>query len=109
MIEGENILNKKGKTVVFMIIATLLNLVLLAVFFLLLFAFLFGLLPTLVPAVMEIPAMSFVLPLLWFGGAIFLSFLVYSRLIRWATVKFDLENKLDPIFTPKKNRRERGE
>ena len=102
-------MNKKGKTIVFMILATILNLILLAVFFILLFLILFGLIPTLIPSVMEIAAMSFVLPLLWFAGSVFLSFFVYSRLIRWVSNKYNLEDKLDPIFTPKKNRRPRGE
>ena len=102
-------MNKKGKTVVFMILATILNLILLGVFFLLLFLILFGLIPSLIPSVMEISAMSFVLPLLWFGGSIFLSFFVYSKIIKWVSAKYDLEDKLDPIITPKRNRRVRGE
>ena len=102
-------MNKKGKTVVFMLIATLGNLVLLAFFFLLLFVILFGLLPSVIPSVMEAPIMSFVLPLVWLGGSVVLSFIIYSKIIKWTTVRFDLEDKLDPIFTPKKNRRPRGE
>lgn len=102
-------MNKKGKTVVFMIVATLVNLLLLVIFFFLLFLLLFALLPTLVPAVMEIQAMSFILPLLWFVGSIVLSFLVYSKLIKWVSAKYNLEDKLDPIFTPKRNRRMKGE
>ena len=102
-------MNKKGKTAIFMVVATLLNLVLLLIFFILLFMILFGLLPSTIPAIMDIQAMSFLLPLLWFAGSIFLSFFVYSKLIKWATKKFDLENKLDPIFTPKRYRKEKGE
>ncbi len=103
-------MNKKGKTAVFMLIATLFNLVLLVVFFLLLFILLFALLPSVFPSVMDISAMSFILPLLWFGGSIFLSFFTYSKIVKWAVVKFDLENQLDPIFTSKKYRRkEKGE
>lgn len=102
-------MNKKGKTVVFMILATVFNLLLLLIFFLLLFLLLFALLPSLVPQVMEMPSMSFILPLLWFAGSIFLSFFTYSKIIKWASAKFNLEDKLDPIFTPKKYRRTKGE
>ena len=102
-------MNKKGKTAVFMIVATLLTLVLLIVFFVLLFILLFALLPSVFPQVMEMQSMSFILPLIWFAGSIFLSFFVYSKLIKWASARFDLENKLAPIFTPKKYRKERGE
>lgn len=44
-----------------------------------------------------------------FFGAIFLSFKIYSKLVEWATIKFSLEEKLDPIFTPKKNRKDKRE
>ena len=52
-------MNKKGKTAIFMVVATLLNLVLLLIFFILLFMILFGLLPSAIPAIMDIQAMSF--------------------------------------------------
>ena len=102
-------MTKKGKTAIFMICATIFNLILMVVFFFLFFLLLFVALPNIFPAIENIQAMSFVLPLLWFGGSIVLSFLIYSKMIKWASVKFNFEENLDPIFTPKKNRRERGE
>ena len=39
-----------------------------------------------------------------FVGAIVLSFFVYSRLVKWATKKFDLEEKMDPLFSSRRNR-----
>lgn len=37
--------------------------------------------------------------------AIILSFTIYSKLVKWATVKYSLEDKLDPILTPSRNRK----
>ena len=38
-----------------------------------------------------------------FIGAIALSFMLYSRLVKWAMKKFDLEDRMDPIFSSKRN------
>ena len=92
-----------------MIGATIFNLILMIVFFFLFFLLLFVALPSVFPNIGNLPAMSFVLPLLWFGGSIVLSFLIYSRIIKWASARFNFEENLDPIFTPKKNRRNMGE
>ena len=50
-----------------------------------------------------------ILLLLLFLVAGIVSFSIYSKLIKWATKKFDLENRLDPILTPRKNRRDNRE
>ena len=84
-----------------MLVATLVNLVLLVLFFVLGFVIL-GLLLSHFPAIEGAAPM---LMLAIFALSIIGSFLIYSRLVKWATEKFDLENKLDPLFTSKKNRR----
>lgn len=82
-----------------MVVATLVNVLLLVLYFTLgivlmaLFAQLFpesGLLP--------------ILMLIVFILAIALSFLTYSKLVKWAVVKFSLEDKMDPIFSSRRNR-----
>ncbi len=97
-------MTKKARTVLLMIAATLFNIVLMIVFFILFSLILFGLLPSVFPSMLESQAMGFVLPVLWIGGTIGCTFFIYSRMIRWASAKFDLESKLDPIFQPKKAR-----
>lgn len=92
-------MNKKANSLVFMLVATLVNIILLALFFtigLLVLNFIASRFPnsSLVPALI----------LIVFIGAIVLSFLVYSRLVKWATKKFDLEEKMDPLFSSKRNR-----
>ena len=49
------------------------------------------------------------LTLSWFGLSIVSSFLIYNKLVKWIIVKFDLENKLDPLFVSKKTRKKREE
>ncbi len=94
-------MSKKTNSIVFMLIATLVNLLLLVVFFILGFVII-GVLGSRFP---ELQNAAPLLILLVFGVAIFGSFFIYSRIVKWATVKFNLEDKLDPIFTPKRNRR----
>lgn len=92
-------MNKKTNSVIFMVVATLVNVLLLVLYFTLgivlmaLFAQLFpesGLLP--------------ILMLIVFILAIALSFLTYSKLVKWAVAKFSLEDKMDPIFSSRRNR-----
>lgn len=82
-----------------MVVATLVNVLLLVLYFTLgivlmaLFAQLFpesGLLP--------------ILMLIVFILAIAFSFLTYSKLVKWAVAKFSLEDKMDPIFSSRRNR-----
>ena len=84
-----------------MLVATVLNLVLLMIFFIVGFVVL-NLVINKFPSIdSAIP----VLTILVFVVSIFGSFFVYSRIVKWATAKFNLEDKLDPLFTPKRNRR----
>ena len=94
-------MSKKTNSVVFMLAATVVNLLLLIVFFILGFVIV-GVLGSKFP---ELQSAAPFLILLVFGVAIFGSFFIYSRIVKWATAKFNLEDKLDPLFTPKRNRR----
>ena len=96
-------MNKKTNTIIFMAVATVVNLVLMFVLIIL------GIvLVSLIPFGDNTSLYSICIFVVFFG-AIFLSFKIYSKLVEWATVKFSLEEKLDPIFTPKKNRKDKRE
>lgn len=84
-----------------MLVATAVNLVLLGLLFIIGFV-LVGLLVSYFPSFEE--SMP-ILVLVVFVVAIFGSFLIYNKLVNWATKRFNLEEKLDPLFTPKRNRR----
>lgn len=97
-------MGKKGNTAIFMLVATVLNLVLLSVFFivgLLIVNYLVTLFP-------ESETFGVLMIFLLFIGAIAGSFFVYTRIVNWAVVKWNLEDKLDPIFRPRSSRK-RGE
>lgn len=91
-------MNKKANSVIFMIVATVVNIVLMAVFFLVGLVVL-NLLASAFPDTALIPALILIV----FIGAIALSFMLYSRLVKWAMKKFDLEDRMDPIFSSKRN------
>lgn len=96
-------MNKKTNSIIFMAVATVVNLVLMFVLIIL------GIvLVSLIPFGDNTSLYSICIFIVFFG-AIFLSFKIYSKLVEWATVKFSLEEKLDPIFTPKKNRKDKRE
>ena len=77
-----------------MVVATLVNIVLLFFFMLL------GLIVlNLIVANFHVPdSMAPALMLIIFVGAIVLSMFVYSRLVKWATNKYGLEDKMAPLF-----------
>ncbi len=87
--------SKKTNTAIFMIAATLINIVLLFVFMML---GLIGL--NLVVTYLPVSESLFpVLMLVFFVLAIALALFVYSRLVKWATAKYGLEDKLAPLFS----------
>lgn len=88
-----------------MLLATLLNLVLLIVFFILGFV----ILNLFISAMPENVAVVQIGVVLVFVFAIGLSFFVYSRIVSLLTKKFNLEEKLDPLFVRKGSRRPKGE
>ena len=88
-----------------MLLATQLNLVLLIVFFILGFV----ILNLVISAMPENVAVVQIGVVLVFVFAIGLSFFVYSRIVSLLTKKFNLEEKLDPLFVRKGSRRPKGE
>lgn len=96
-------MSKKTNSIVFMLLATLLNLVLLVIFF-----FIGLLLVSLYASAYPESGLTPVLMILVFLLAIGGSFVIYSKLIKWANKKFALEDKLDPLFTPKRHRPREG-
>lgn len=96
-------MNKKANSILFMAIATVVN-ILLLLLFLVAGIVILSLLPF-----ADNPNTYSIGILVVFFLSIILSFSIYSKLIKWATKKFDLENRLDPILTPRKNRRDNRE
>ncbi|MGD1820996.1 MAG: leader peptide processing enzyme [Pleomorphochaeta sp.] len=84
-------MSKQSNTVIFMIIATIVNVLLMFVIFILVFVLaglIFNLDGNLGVVVLGV---SFVAAI---GGSIF----IYSKLVNWAVAKFNLEDKLVPLF-----------
>ncbi|HKL86759.1 MAG TPA: leader peptide processing enzyme [Treponemataceae bacterium] len=90
-------MNKKMNTVAFILVGTLVN-VLLAVLFIgsLMFA-----ISLLVPYMGE--QVGSLVPFAFVAGII-LAMLVYQKLTRWVIEKYDLNDKLDPLFSSKRKR-----
>lgn len=91
-------MNKKTFTVLFMLGATLLNIVLLGGIFLI------GVLLTMFLG-RNNPNVASIGIIVSFVAAIALSMFLYSKILQWAMVKFDLENKMDPIFSSRRKRK----
>lgn len=88
-----------------MLLATILNLVLLIFFFIVGFV----ILNLVISSMPENVAVVQIGVVLVFVFAIGLSFFVYSRIVSLLTKKFNLEEKLDPLFVRKGSRRPKGE
>lgn len=94
-------MGKKINTLIFMVVATLVNVLLLGIFVvlgLMLVAFLMNRFPSLQESSMAIPLMLLAV----FIIATVLAFLIYNKLVKWVNKKFNLEDKLHPIFAPRK-------
>ena len=91
-------MNKKANTLLFMVIATLVNITLLAIFFIIGFVLL-SLLLNAFPSMANSQMASGLSVLFVFVFAIGLTFFIYNKLVMWANKKFELEDKLHPIFT----------
>ena len=94
-------MSKKTNSVVFMLVATLVNLLLMVAFFIVGFVIV-GLLVAYIPSLADATG---VMAILVFALAIFGSFFIYNKLVKWAMVRFNLEDKLDPLFSSKRNKR----
>jgi membrane protein YdbS with pleckstrin-like domain len=86
-------MNKKVNTVLFILGATVANVLIMLVIFLVLFV-IFGRLiaPSLPPQVNQI------VMLLLFIGSIVATYFIYHRLVKWLSDKYDLDKYFDPIF-----------
>ena len=93
-------MNKKGYTLIFMLLATILNLLLLSVFFIAGFVLL-GLFMSKYPD----SSLSGVLTFVVFIVSIGATFLIYNAFVKFAVKKWDLENKIYPFFAPKNRRK----
>ncbi|CEM62100.1 hypothetical protein DWQ65_10585 [Treponema phagedenis] len=86
---------KKRNTILFMIISTVFNILLSlgCIFF-------FWVLIILAAKLIN-PKILAALPIAFIAGLV-LSFILYSRILRWAIKRFDLESKLESLFSKKK-------
>ena len=96
-------MGKKANTFWFMLAATAVNVIIMILLFTLGF-FLETLLLTKFPALAENAIASFLLVMLLFGGSIGLSLIIYNKLLKWAQVKFKLEENLYPFLAPRGSR-----
>ncbi len=85
-------MSKKTNSLLFILAATVLNLVLLILLFIIGFIIL-SLLPLQENQNLLMGGIAVVFIL-----AIVLSFLIYSKIVKWAIAKFNLEDKMDPLF-----------
>ena len=92
-------MNKKANTILFMLGATVLNVVLMVVIFLalmLLYAWI-------VPGGFQ-SQLGQVIGIVLFLGSIGLTYLAYHKLVKWISNKWNLEEHFDPIFRSRQNK-----
>lgn len=86
---------KKRNTAVFILIATVINVVLMMIFMLIGYILLMRF------ANPDNPNGAQLGLIMVFLGSIGLSWLVYSRMVKWYTKRVDVENKFAPLITPR--------
>lgn len=86
---------KKRNTALFMVVATVVNIVLMTVFMLIGYILLVRF------ANPDKPEAGQVWLIVIFIGSIMLAWFVYSRMVKWYTKKVDVNEKFAPLFTPK--------
>lgn len=98
-------MNKKVNSLWFMLAATVLNVVLLIIFFVIGFVII-SWLPTGDISQEEggSPLINLAI-LIVFVGSIAGTFLVYGRIVKWANKKFNLEDKMGPLFSVSKKKK----
>lgn len=87
-------MNKKANTAIFIILATLLNLLLMVL--------ITGLLMALAVLIFQGGDLMPIFFAIAFIGGIALSFVIYSSIMKWISKKYDLEKYLHPIFNKKR-------
>ena len=90
---------KKRNTAIFMLIATVINIVLMTVFMLIGYILLVRF------ADPEKPEAGQIWLIVIFIGSIILAWFVYSRMIKWYTKRVDVNEKFAPLITPKPRKR----
>ena len=93
-------MSKTSNTVIFVLLGTVVNIVMIILLFILCIfigSHIFDLNNSSSSLPMIVLASSFVISL---GGTLF----IYTKLVKWATVKFDLNDKLSPLFSKKRKR-----
>ena len=86
---------KKSNTAIFMVIATVINIVLMTVFMLIGYILLVRF------ANPDKPEAGQIWLIVIFIGSIILAWFVYSRMIKWYTKRVDVNEKFAPLITPK--------
>ena len=86
---------KKRNTAIFMVIATVINIVLMTVFMLIGYILLVRF------ADPDKPEAGQIWLIVIFIGSIILAWFVYSRMIKWYTRRVDVNEKFAPLITPK--------
>jgi len=84
-------MNKKVNTAIFIVLATVVNIILMVTIFLIMLL-LFG------RFIKEESSYTILFMMFIFLCSIGGTFFLYNNLIKWATKKFNLEEKLHPIF-----------
>ncbi len=90
-------MNKKANTLLFVLGATIANVIVMMVIFLVLFV-LFG--RFVAPHLS--PQMNQIIMLVLFIAAIVLTYVIYHRAVKYLTTKIDMDKYFDPIFRPRK-------
>ena len=94
-------MNKKLNTILFILGATLFNILTTVLSFILLILFYTKVIERFVPENIQVQAWPYVLI---FIVAIALSFVIYRYALRFLTNKIDIEKYLDPIFGPRRRK-----
>lgn len=92
-------MNKKANTAIFLLAATVLNLLILAVLATVLLVG-FSLMFKNIENVSM--ALSWLAIIIILFGSIAGTFFLYSKIVKWAVKKWNLENYIDPIFKSRK-------
>ena len=90
---------KKRNTAIFVLIATLLNIVLMMVFMLI------GYILLVRYGNPDNPSGAQIWLIVIFLGSIGLSWLIYSRIIKWYTKRVDVEKKFAPLISPRSRKK----
>ena len=92
---------KKRNTALFMVVATIINLVLMTAFMLIGYILLVRF------ADPDKPEAGQVWLIVIFIGSIMLAWFVYSRMVKWYTKKVDVNEKFAPLITPRNIRKKK--